>query len=479
MKNRYITTYTFGLLLVSATIFNGCKKSNLSPKPTTAIDADDAFTSPGKVEATMLGLYNLLANGNYSSAMLLQADIKGEDLFVRESGNYDRFNKAYAYLEIPTDISQRFWELGFKVIANCNQVIARMPAAPIPDADKKKNLAEARAIRASVYFDLVRCYGKPYSVDPASLGVPKSELPLNATSETLPRATVKEIYDLILADLTFAEQNLPSSLTKISRLTLPAVQGLLSRVYLNMGNKWKEASDYAKLARKDHALDGKATLLNGFYIPSGEWIWDLEYTPDNNPGYLTWASFLEPYDVGYSTFRADIDFYAKFNDDDIRKQQFLISEAGYADPLVRDIAVIHRGGYLINKFYFKDGFNGPVLLMRSAEMYLNEAEAEAEQGNWPAAQNALFEIQQRAIDGAVKSVNTGDALKNEIQLERRKELYGEGFRIFDITRRKETLKRTSSSHWSKLTLASGDPKFLMPIPKEEIDANPKIIQNPR
>ncbi|RQO74085.1 hypothetical protein DBR43_01375 [Pedobacter sp. KBW06] len=479
MKNRYITIYMFGLLMVSATIFNGCKKSDLSPTPTTAIDANDAFTSPGKVEAAMVGLYNLHASGRYMNAMLLQADIKGEDIFVRESGNYGRFAQAYSYAEIPTSIQQAFWEAGYQLIANCNQAIQKIPLAPLTDADKKKYLAEARAIRGSTYFNLIRCYGKPYTLDPTAPGVPKSELPLNADSETLARASVKDIYDFILADLNFAEQNMSASLTKISRLTLPAVQGLLSRVYLSMGDKWVEASKFAKLARTGHPLDDNATLLNGFYKASGEWIWDMEYTADNNPGFVGAASFHEPYDIGYSTFRADINFHALFGADDIRKQQFLISDAGYDDPLLRDEEVEDAGGFLMNKFYFKDGFDASVVLMRSAEMFLNEAEAEAELGNSGPAQAALFEVQRRSIPGAVISTNTGDALKSEIQIERRKELYGEGFRIFDILRRKETLKRTSTSHWHKVNMAPGDNKFLMPIPVEEINANPKITQNPR
>jgi hypothetical protein len=469
----------FGFLLASATLFNGCKKSDLSPTPTTAIDANDAFTSPGKVDAAMVGLYSLFSSGRYMNAMLLQADVKGEDIYIRQSGNYNRFDQAYRFLEIPTNTQQLFWEAGYQLIANCNLAISKIPVAPLTDADKKKYLAEARAMRAATYFNLVRCYGKPYSLDPAALGVPKSDVPLTPNSELLARATVKEIYDFILEDLNYAAVNLPSSLTKTSRLTLPAVQGLLSRVYLSMGNKWAEASNFAKLARTGHPLDDKSVLLNGFYKASGEWIWDLEYTADNNPGFVGAASFHDPYDVGYSTFRADIDFHALFGASDIRKQQFLISDAGYDDPLLRDNEVEDAGGFLMNKFYFKDGFDGSVVLMRSAEMFLNEAEAEAELGNWGPAQTALFEVQKRSITGAVQSVNTGDALKNEIQVERRKELYGEGFRIFDILRRKETLKRTSSSHWFKVTMAPGDNKFLMPIPQDEIDANSKIVQNPR
>lgn len=109
--------------------------------------------------------------------------------------------------------------------------------------------------------------------------------------------------------------------------------------------------------------------------------------------------------------------------------------------------------------------------MRSAEMFLIEAEAQSELNRDDLAQKALFEVQKRAITGATISTNTGVALKNEIRDERRKELYGEGFRLYDITRRKETLIRTSADHWSPITLAPGDFRNILPIPRNEIDVS--------
>jgi hypothetical protein len=70
-------------------------------------------------------------------------------------------------------------------------------------------------------------------------------------------------------------------------------------------------------------------------------------------------------------------------------------------------------------------------------------------------------------------------LVQEILIERRKELFGEGHRYYDILRTKQTLNRSASvSHWSKLVIASGDKRFALPIPQAEIDANPNVIQNP-
>jgi hypothetical protein len=119
-------------------------------------------------------------------------------------------------------------------------------------------------------------------------------------------------------------------------------------------------------------------------------------------------------------------------------------------------------------------------MMRSSEMYLIEAEAEAEAGNAPAAQTALFAIQSQRDASAVKSTSTGSTLVNEVLIERRKELFGEGFAFFDIKRRQLPLKR-GADHWYQADLPANATEFVLQIPKKELDSNPNINdadQNP-
>lgn len=216
-------------------------------------------------------------------------------------------------------------------------------------------------------------------------------------------------------------------------------------------------------------------MLEGFVDPNDEWIWTLVYRSDDNTGYVQIASFQEPYNIGYSTFRATTSFLNMFAANDIRRRQFYVNLDMVAtlegDALRRDDILFSRDGYLMNKFWFRDAWDLNVPMMRSAEMYLIEAEAESELGRDGLAQDALFAVQARAIAGAVKSTNTGTALKNEIRDERRKELYGEGFRFYDLTRRKETLTRTAPEHWVPITLATGDYRNILPIPRAETDVS--------
>ena len=196
-----------------------------------------------------------------------------------------------------------------------------------------------------------------------------------------------------------------------------AIQGYLARIYLTMGN-YPEASKYAKLARAGKPLAAGDDLLLGFNNPTSEWIYGINVRTDDNQGFIAVSSFYDPYDIGYSSFRVTDEFLASFSEKDVRKKQFLI-----------DGEYSRRGpeGYLINKFDFNSTPANNQVLIRSSEMYLIEAEAEARQGaaNEAAAKAALLAIQARAGVATAPSANTGAALIAEIMAERDKELYGE------------------------------------------------------
>ena len=69
-----------------------------------------------------------------------------------------------------------------------------------------------------------------------------------------------------------------------------------------------------------------------------------------------------------------------------------------------------------------------------------------------------------------------EQLINAVKRERRKELFGEGFRVFDLMRWNDPLVRTSDKHWAPVNLPANDPLFLYPIPQEEINANSNISE---
>ncbi len=474
----------YKIVIYSAIIFlaglGGCKKEFLEVSPTTAINAKDAFSSPATIAAALTGIYDISTLGDYKYNMILNNDVKGGDIMVVSgAGNYNRFINGYQFIESPTSVEpNNYWTTGYRVIANANQFELNIPTAPLSAAEKTAYLAETRALRAEAYFWMIQWFGKPFTLDPEAMGVPLITAPVGPNDAPSPRAKVKEIYAQILADFLFAEANLPASKTSVYRMTKGAIQGYLARVYLTMGN-FPEASKYAKLARVGKPLSTAAALTTGFINPTSEWIYALNSRTDDNSGFITVHSFYDPFDVGYASFRATDNFLNSFAATDLRRKQFLVN------------GVLSRGvnggteGFVTNKFDFTTTPAQNQVIIRSSEMFLIEAEAEARQGvaNETAAKTALLAIQSRAGVATLPSTNTGAALINEIMIERGKELYGEGFKYFDLLRTKTPLVRTptaQSGHWAVFTLQPGDNKLVLPIPQGELNANPvlKQQQNP-
>jgi hypothetical protein len=68
---------------------------------------------------------------------------------------------------------------------------------------------------------------------------------------------------------------------------------------------------------------------------------------------------------------------------------------------------------------------------------------------------------------------SGEALLNEILLERMKEFVGEGQRFFDLKRYGRGIVKTTPA----VVVAFDDFRILPPIPQREVDGNPNLKQN--
>ncbi len=438
-----------------------CSEDFLKVDPSTAISAESTFSDTAKIDAFLTGLYDNNAFYYYTQSALMEADIRGKDLFLIPSGNYGRFDDEYMYSLTPEHWQMEYiWEWAYKVIANCNQAVQYVPETPFSDNYKNKVLAESRAMRATAYLMLVRYYAQPYSNDPNGPGVPLTLEPLgpDPASNFPGRSTVQEVYDVIIDDLDFAKDNITN--TDITRLTVNAVYGLLARAYLDMED-WTNARDYAIDARDGYPLASDADLLAGFADATSEWIWSLNMRSDDNNGYLMLPSFYDTRVLGYSSFRATNTFVGLFEAGDVRGNMF---------------GVPNTGGMTITKYLHRTSWDMDQVMMRSAEMYLIEAEARAQLDDFPGALTALNAIQTRANATLTTTTNKADLL-DAIALERRKELFGEGFHMLDIMRRGETMTRTDPGHWAPVDLEAYDPLMIFPIPKDEIDSNPNISES--
>jgi hypothetical protein len=126
---------------------------------------------------------------------------------------------------------------------------------------------------------------------------------------------------------------------------------------------------------------------------------------------------------------------------------------------------------------------GDVPLMRAAEMLLIEAEANARNAQEANARQALFTLVRQRDPNYVLSTRSGQALIDEIMMHRRVELWGEGFRFYDLKRLNEPLDRTGANHNASLvgvsTVPAGDIRWQFLIPQSELNnTNGVVVQNP-
>ena len=137
---------------------------------------------------------------------------------------------------------------------------------------------------------------------------------------------------------------------------------------------------------------------------------------------------------------------------------------------------------MTTKFQDNATQSGDFVEMRSSEMYLMEAEADAQMGQLEPAKDVLYILQKQRDPSALRSTAaTKAALIDEILVERRKELYGEiGVEYFDLKRYQRPMVR-DGIQWSMITIPANDNRWRWQIPQTEMDANRSLTpadQNP-
>lgn len=495
MKLKYI----IGFLAIS--LFYSCD-TNLDLSPSDEVSDDKAYESLEACESSLAGTYDAFTQGwfaHYTNQyMFYMPDVMGDDVYVSSTGNYNRFLPAYQYSIDPTSTYTKDpWANTYSIIDNANALIEGV--SKFPEGEKRNSiLGQALTIRAYCYHYLVRLYAKSYNDAPDSPGV---ILRTKSNIDPMPRSTVKDVYNLMIEDLTWAVNNLKEGTDK-AYMDKRAAEAVLARVYLDMGDD--KAIEFAEKASSGLQLLSKDLYATeAFSDFNSETIWGFVCKLDDRQSYLSIPSFYyyadgAHYDNGklvyddvvdgYSSFRVSEELVKIFDNSDIRKKTF---------PVVSDVTPVeyvrYRGGIITSKLRHVGGNLGlgAISYLRASEMYLIVAEIAADKGNYGKAKAALNIL--REARGLSAYAGTDANLVQEIQQERRRELYAEGHRFFDIKRRKQTLSRYTvydetapaknlkEGHWQGVYLTPGSDKFSLPIPLDELNANSALTkddQNP-
>lgn len=254
---------------------SSCRRELLNPAPQTSISDASAFSTPARIANQVLSLYGALKSGNfYGSRYVVYGDIRGED-FINETTNLVTGSDVWQLnvTSSSTNSIVNLWAQAYFTINLCNIFIDGMTASGtsvIPAALANNYIGEAKLVRALSYYSLLQYYSRPYADGSGS----KPGIPLRLTGikgagySDLARSPVADVYTQILADLDYAEVNLPLTYTtavlNATRAHRNTAIALKTRVYLSMqkySNVITEANKIVSVAPPFTATTGVAHAL--------------------------------------------------------------------------------------------------------------------------------------------------------------------------------------------------------------------------
>lgn len=467
------------LLGVSLLIAPGCGKDYLERVPTDSVTDEDLFSTVRGAETALNGIhrstYKFYDNhGRFGQKSIdIIIDFMADDFLQLERG-YGWFVAWYQYLNnrnINSADLEFAWAYYYDIIDNVNILLANIDGAsdaPLNESLVNDIKGQAYAYRAYSFWQLVQmfAYRYDYNGNNTQLGVP---LVLDNSGEPKARASVEEVYKQIYSDIDQAIallSNTEETRPNKSHIDLNVAQGMKARFALTTGD-WATAADMAHQARQGYALT--SNYKNGWNDSNdSEWIWGAVLIDEQQTSYASFFSHVDPNFGGYASLGSFklgsteiIDYMA---DTDQRKQLFDEDRIGY-------------------KFTGFGEWTNDYIYMKAGEMYLIEAEALARLNKTSEAQAVIYELTKNRDPEAKAPTQTGEDLIQHILMERRCDLWGDGFRLFDIKRLNIAMDRRNKGHnetfWDKAGyFEAGAKELLFLIPKQEMDANPLMEQNP-
>ncbi len=535
------------LALIVTITLTSCDEDFLETRPTNAISAADALATADNMALILNGLHRglysqsqtILPGGNSARAgehfwVPMGDNLAGGLIHTARANNLSWQNTTQwiDHTDQTSLTNEILWYHRYNIIASSNAIINKIEEGDIPMDGRLNEIAgQAYTYRAYAYLSLIQHYAKGYLIgNPATdPGVPllfASESPFTSA----PRSTVQEIYDQMRLDIDTAIDFFENATARPtgtadskSQLNIDVAQGIKARIALNSG-QWRVAADAAIAARGSYPLMSETQWKSGFnttLLP--EVIWGSNVI-ETETAFFTSYFYLICNTFNGSQNRnnpkiADRRLYNQIPNTDYRRDVFLPDApnentsaanqlGGWArntnplyttraqfDAEIRRLEGVYgwtaghnAHPYMHVKFLQKNpGSIDPddIIYMRSAEMYLIEAEAEAMLNNISAAQAAL-QVLGGARDTAYNSASFGTqaALMNEIKFQRGLELWGEGFGYTDKIRWDEGIDHAANggSGASQVLYQDGyrqerpsiNNSWIFKIPQAEIDANPNI-----
>ncbi len=488
--------------------------------PDSAIPEEKALTTLSDCDAWVVGIYSAFKNDAlYSGYLALLPDIQADMAYAAQTTNTGFYTQYYQwnFNSASTEVVNVYNGL-YTIVARCNFFLdykEQVEASLETKTDKanfEKRLGEVYFARALAYAELIRTYCEAYNSENADLPDMGISLPVTYSEavQQVKRSTLRESYTQILDDLDNAEKYLPAERTAPDTpyFSQGAANALRARVclYMGMGDLKIDAdNEYLKKSVEAatkviktgvYSLSDATTpaysvggiqysdyQVMWMYDQSDEIIWKVAMS--NN----SYGGALGRYLLGYNGASYSPQYHAAeailnlYDGNDYRAGAFFAQQNDVnGDPV-----------YMITKYPGNSDIDGgatPLWVnmpkpLRLSEVYLVRAEANYWLGNEEAAREDLSAVMRKRIS-AFGSVNvSGEDLLKEIQDERARELYMEGFRLSDLKRWHKDIKRKSQLYAipgpinCELEVKYSDAKYRFttwPIPKHEIEATNGVVK---
>lgn len=525
--NKLFFAFAIGLAFAACT-----KMDDILPQGGTMLTSQVQETNaiaPSRASASFNGMFTNIGKpckmyntpDDWEFLMILFCnDLEGADALIADSGynwfsvcgEYSSRNNTYRNPAIR-------YRAPYNMIGDVNTFVSGF-AEDVDDPELVNMIAQARVLRAYSYMMLAPQYQfAPLTQTAEGLGkdLPCVPLVTPATEDFTnnPRATVGEVYAFVMEDLDYAVEKLAGA-ARDSKMYIDGnvAHGLRARVNLLLGN-WQAAYDDAVAAAQGYT---PATIEEmskpAFYdISEHNWIWGYDMATGltsnltaSNRFYATTGSWLRSFSgngyapAGQVYTCINTLLYNKIPATDVRKGWWVDENLnspllnGLKWPGFDDVANADDGD---NKLAFLPYTNvkfgaisiGNTIneedmpLMRVEEMILIQAEAKARLGDNGGATSILENFVKTYRDPAYSAAAGGRSLLDEIWFQRRVELWGEGFGVFDNLRLDKPIVRNHGAGSSNISdafrfnLESQDPWLRMRFPQGEMNTNFGIVDN--
>ena len=519
--NRYIA-----MTLAGATLFACSDIDEMVPQGGTLLATQVQETNnaaPSRVEAQFSGMYSKLGEplaifgssgrpDDYGFIMMaFSNDLEAADI-VTANNDYNWFSTCMELSSRNPDYANPYvrYASPYNQIAAANDIIKALPADS-EEAEVLYKLGQARAMRAFAYLNLAPYFQRNYQIAADEPCVPiVTETTTDFTNN--PRASVKDVYTLIVDDLTYAIEKLEGFVRPDkAKIDQQVAYGLRARAYLDMG-MWAEAASDAEKAMEGYTPATIEEVSKPFLYDLTEhnWLWGYDMTIDMASvfTYATSSSWVRSFSGdGYAPATATYSkinnlLYNKIPATDVRKGWWV--DENLHSPLLQNVSWNGATGDDVAALFIenvKEPFE-PLTnvkfgmytygsttneedwpFMRVEEMILIQAEGYVRGGNEPKGKQILEDFVKTYRDPSYSADAGGRTLVDEIWFQRRVELWGEGFSNADTRRLNKPFVRFHDSNSNmpeafRFNLKADDPHLLMHFCKSETNTNLAIVDNP-